>query len=183
MSTFIVCIGHEPFAPFGQSFGFEDVGFHRAERVSVEATSEQAALTIAAIGNFPGLPMWAHEVAPAHVHVSYESQDCDGRYSGSSVRLLPTYAERRGCPEGGYSERERMGFYVADDIAGNLAYGIEFHTSMQDARGYGNESITVDEPTDEGGRSTVYWLCDDQLCDEVDAKPSFRDFSAEAMGY
>lgn len=121
---------------------------------------------------------WAQKAVPDHVHIGYVSSDCDGRYTGGSVALLPQYKERTSVHRGeGHTPRERLGLFVADAISGNLMFGCEFSVQMH------GDYITVDEPSDEGGRSTCYAVCDDLLCDEVDMKSWRRDHTAERAGY
>ena len=96
-----------------------------------------------------------------HAHVSIESADCDGRYSRSYVRM----------PDDWQSDSE----FRAETFASVLMYANEF-TKVE----FTSDGFHHDEFTDEGFIHSEFTWCND---DDTDVKNTFRDHSAEAMGY
>lgn len=89
-----------------------------------------------------------------HFHIAIESQDCDGRYDRSYVA---SYADRTEAV-------------------------MAFTPSAPPYEHYRTEHFDVIRvTTDEGYVRTELAGCDDPDCWEV--APSYRDHSAEAMGY
>lgn len=95
-----------------------------------------------------------------HAHVSTESADCDGRYSRSYVLVSDPGQDDF------HFNRE-----ITSIILGNESEGTATFTS---------DGFTFDSPTDEGFVHTEIEWCNDSDCAMT---TTFRDHSAEAMGY
>lgn len=96
-----------------------------------------------------------------HAHVSIESQDCDGRYSRSYI-LAPN------------PDQDEWG-YRAEMIGNALAYA-DSGTTVQ----FTEWGFTVNAATDEGYAHTEVTWCTDA---DTDQRGTFRDHTAESMGY
>lgn len=97
-----------------------------------------------------------------HAHVSIESRDCDGRYSRTYV-VLSTMAG------------EDEGDFRASVIGNALAYEDDGTTVT-----FSEDGFTIHETTEEGYNTQEFTWCED---DDATAPSTFRDHSAEAMGY
>lgn len=100
-----------------------------------------------------------------HAHVSTESRDCDGRYTGGHVVEM-TLEER--C-----------------SAFGELEFKGRVLTNVVTLHGAGTLQVTPDglewwEQTDEGYSAADVRWCEDECPDE---RPWMRDHTAEAAGY
>jgi hypothetical protein len=98
--------------------------------------------------------------ATLHAHVYVESADCDGRYSRSYVMVSDAEDE----------------WNVKRDIVGHILFG--GHNGY--VATFTDDGFTYGGPTDEGFEHTEIEWCTD---DDADVKNTFRDFTAESMGY
>lgn len=100
-----------------------------------------------------------------HAHISSESTDCDGRYSRTWVEQMN-------------EDEAKSDFSDLDFKSRVLSNAVSFHelgtVEMQ------NGGFHANMQTEEGYRYTNVVWCED-ICD--DTKSTFRDHSAEAMGY
>ena len=102
---------------------------------------------------------------PMHAHVHIDSRDCDGRYERSYV-VTPEDGQDMYAFQGMV-----MGWYMPLDYRGDDTV----ITVQMSSRGF-----DFLEPTDEGYRAVDVTWC---TGDDVSERGTFRDYTAESMGY
>lgn len=114
-----------------------------------------------------------------HIHGDWSASDCDGPMVGSDVKRIWSlnwdYIDPRKVAIGGTPP-------TFDDLWRHMvASAIPAHADHCTVEICGGDTISVHESTDEGGRSTRMYVCDDPWCafDEGEV----RDLQAEAAGY
>lgn len=129
---------------------------------------------------------WAHDddgifAEVRHVHLSYESRDCDGRMSGSQViKISDIVREALVHFSQGPDARptfEDLWRYMVASEAPTWGGTMEVVTDPDERTSRAHIGV----PTDEGGRSVELHSCRDHWC--LFERDTYRDHAAEAMGY
>jgi hypothetical protein len=103
-----------------------------------------------------------------HAHIEQASRDCDGLYTSDHIITLDDGQDE--CAFFAYV----VGLYASP-------YAIDLDMTVKSVKlDDGDIRMTVSEPTEEGYRETEITFCHDD-CET--GKSSFRDHTAEAMGY
>jgi hypothetical protein len=115
---------------------------------------------------------------PYHAHVSSESRDCDGRYSGGYV--FRRFNKERTGTQREWDDWLDLYHLLVQDVA--MVPDVDKTTIEIKPSKTGGYTFYAAQDTEEGYRCEIAVMCQDPDCDLLEGE-RFRDHTAESMGY